>query len=151
MKYSPRITQKSGFTIVEMLVALALIVAGTFVLIGGFNSLTKIAKNTDVTSNYDKQINEISSNIKAGIENYQINFNYKDSTEKELLTNDALPMVWDVDAAGTKEECPWCKGTYGYTIRPLEAMRGLYYVQVRFTHKSWGTAVKDVNFVVSVK
>lgn len=151
MKLSQRLYKSSGFTIVEMLVAIALIVTGSLVLIGGFNSLNKISKTTDVTSNYDKQINEISSNIKAGIENYQINFNYKDNIEKELLPKDSLPMVWDVGASGTKEECIWCKGNYGYTIRPLEEMRGLYYVQVRFTHKSWGDAVRDVSFVVSVK
>lgn len=151
MKLSLRPQNVKGFTIIEMLVALVLIVAGTFVLIGGFNMLTKIAKTTDVTSNYDKQINEISSNIKAGIENYQVNFNYKDSTGKELLPVDSLPMVWDIGASGTKAECVWCKGTYGYTIRPLEAMRGLYYVQIRFTHQSWGQNFRDVSFVVSVK
>lgn len=151
MKKSKSAVSSAGFTIVEALVALVLLVAGTFALLGGFSALSKVSKTTDVTSNFDKQINEISSNIKAGIENYQVNFNYKDGSDQDLLPVDKLPMVWDVGVAGTKEECPWCKGTYGYTIRPLESMRGLYSVQIRFTHKSWGNATRDVAFVVSVK
>ena len=151
MKASRRSSSVAGFTIIESLAALALLVVGGFVLLGGYTFLNQLTKRTEVSTSFDKQINEIASNIKAGIENYQVDFNFKENNDQDPLGVGSLPMVWDVGAAGTKEECPWCLGTYGYTIRPLEAMRGLYSVQVRFTHKSWGDSVRDISFVVSVK
>jgi type II secretory pathway pseudopilin PulG len=148
---SRKLFSNKGLTIVELLVATAIIGFALVSFIGGFIALKNISHRTSVTSTFDKQINEICGNIKAGIETYQVNFNYKDSTSSDQLPVDKLPMAWDVDVVSTKKDCPWCQGTYGYTIQPLEAMRGLYAVQVRFTHKSWGENTRDFSFVVSVK
>jgi len=140
-----------GLTIVELLVATGILGFALVSFIGGFIALKNISQRTSVTSTFDKQINEICGNIKAGIETYQINFNYKDNTSSDQLPVDQLPMAWDVDVVSTKNDCPWCQGAYGYTIQPLETMRGLYAVQVRFTHKTWGANTRDFTFVVSVK
>ena len=149
---SPKLFQgKKGFTTIEVLVAAAILIVAVFSFLSGFVSLTKITKETSITSSFDKQISEICGNIKAGIENYQVNFNFKDSSDQDPLPIDSLPMAWDIGVVAPKDECEWCQGTFGYTIQPLEAMRGLYFVQVRFTHKSWGAATRDFTFVVSPK
>ena len=145
------ISTSSGLTIVEILVALGIVGLGFAAFVSGFVALKNFSQKTSVSSTFDRQINEICGNIKAGIENYQVNFNFKDSASQEALNAEALPMAWDVDIISTKKECPQCQGSFGYTIQPLESMRGLYSVQVRFAHKSWGKMTKDFSFVVSVK
>src|SRR5437868_6850342 len=98
------LSNQKGLTIVEILVATAIIGVGLFSFISGYIALKNISQKTSVSSTFDKQINEISSNIKAGIENYQVNFNYKDSTEQEMLPIDKLPMAWDLNMISTKEK-----------------------------------------------
>lgn len=151
MKTQKVFPSRTGFTVVEVLVALGLLMLGLVTFLGGFVTLSNITKTTAVSSTFDKQINEICSNIKAGIENYQVNFNYKTSNDQDDLPVEKLPMAWDIGVVAPRAECQWCQGAYGYSIRPLETMRGLYSVQIRFTHKSWGTVPRDVSFVVSVK
>jgi len=145
------ISSQKGLTIVEVLVALGILFIAVFSFMGGFVALSNLTKKTSVTSAYDKQINEICENIKAGVENYQINFNFKDNPDEDILPVESLPMAWDVGIVAPKGECSWCQGAFGYTIRPTESMRGLYTVQIRFTHKSWGASTREFSFIVSVK
>lgn len=145
------LSSQRGFTIVEALIGFVILGTACFSFILGVVSLRDVVKKTNVTSTYDKQINEICSNIKAGVENYQIDFNFDNSNGDDPLPVESLPMAWDMDVVSTKEKCPWCQGSFGYSIRPLETMRGLYSVNVRFTHKKWGDFRRDFSFVVSVK
>lgn len=144
---------QQGQTIVEALVGFGLIAIVGFAFVGGMVSLRNTTRSTVVLSSSEKQISDIAENIKAGVENYQVNFNY-DKSASSLLKPDDLPMAWDNGIVALRSECPECAGTYGYTIQPYEEYRGLYKVTLRMTHKSWiekGEPFRDYIFVMSAK
>jgi type II secretory pathway pseudopilin PulG len=147
------IQSNRGQTIVEALVGFALIGIVGMAFVGGLVSLRNTTKNTMVMSSSEKQISDIAENIKSGVENYQINFNY-DASIGETLEVAKLPMAWDNGIIAQRSECQECAGTFGYTIQPYESFRGLYKVTLRMTHTSWaakGEPFRDYIFVVSAK
>ncbi|WII71579.1 hypothetical protein QJS83_14005 [Bdellovibrio sp. 22V] len=145
-----RIGNNKGQTIIEALVGLGLITIVGFAFTGGMVQLRKTTAKTVNFSSTEKQVNDIAENIKAGVENYQINFNYKDEGTSNALALENLPMAWDVGKVLPRSECKECAGTYGYTIQPYGDYRGLYKVTLRMTHKTWSEP-KDYIFVVSAK
>ncbi|QDK38087.1 hypothetical protein [Bdellovibrio sp. NC01] len=152
-KTNKSIANNKGQTIVEALVGLGLLTVVGFTFTGGMISLRNSTKSAVVLSSTERQINDIAENIKAGVENYQVNFDYKTGT-KESLNVDTLPMAWDNGIITTRAQCPKCAGTYGFVIQPLEQYRGLYQVTMRLTHESWkknNEEFRDYTFVVSAK
>jgi len=142
-----------GYTFIEVLIAMGLLTVVMFSLVGGLVSLKGTSRDSLVLSSSERQVDDVAENIKSGIENYQINFNYKESKNTSLAL-ESLPMAWDVGVLTTREECPTCAGSYGYVIQPMEQFRGLYLVTLRMTHKTWkakGETYRDYAFVVSAK
>lgn len=149
MKFNIKLNNK-GQSILESLVGLGLIVVVGFALVSGIIALRKTSKSTVNLSATERQINDIAENIKAGVENYQVNYNYKDDIDVLLNPKD-LPMRWDIGVAVPKVQCPDCYGSFGYVIVPYEKFRGLYKVTLRMTHKNWSEPYRDYVFVVSAK
>lgn len=146
-----RIKTQAGFTMVEIFIALAIMAVGIYGVTTGMDSMRDIAEDTMILSANERQINNIADNIRTGLEQYQINFNYTDqSTQTELKVQD-LPMAWDIGINARAVDCPNCKGKYGYTVQVLEAYRGLYMVTLRITHKDWSEPYRDYKFVVTLK
>ncbi|MNL18365.1 hypothetical protein D3C87_1395080 [compost metagenome] len=144
------IRNNRGQSILESLVGLGLIVVVGFAFVGGIVALRKTTKGTVTLSATERQISDIAENIKAGVENYQINYNYRADID-QLLNYKALPMSWDIGVAVPRAQCTECQGTFGYVIVPYEKFRGLYKVTLRMTHKSWLEPYRDYVFVVSAK
>lgn len=148
-----RLLNRQGQTLVEVLVGFGLITVVGAAFTAGMVSLRNTTRDTVVLSSADRQIADIAENIKAGVENYQVDFNYEDGTSTALAV-DNLPMAWDVGISVPKDECEDCAGRYGYTIQPYEAFRGLYKVTLRMTHRTWQAKdepYRDYVFVVSAK
>ncbi len=148
-----RLKNNRGQTIVESLVGLGLLAIVGFAFTGGMVALRNTTKGSVVLSSTERQINDIAENIKAGVENYQVNFDYA-SGPNTALNVATLPMAWDNGIIVPRAQCPNCAGTYGFVIQPLEQFRGLYRVTLRMTHKSWiqaGEPFRDYSFVVSAK
>jgi len=140
-----------GFTLIETAVALGVAAIGSFLILKGMDSMRDLTEETLLLSSNERQIHAIADNLRTGIEQHQINFDYSDaSTNRELKLED-LPMAWDVGQSAPKEECKNCRGRYGYTIQVLERYRGLYQVTLRVTHKEWREPFRDYKFVVTVK
>lgn len=153
MKSFSQINNK-GQTIIEALVGFAMIVIVGFAFTGGMVALRNTTRDTVMMSSTDKQVSDIAENIKAGVENYQVNFDYSDEGAEVALALDNLPMAWDNGINKPRKECPDCAGTYGYIIQPFESFRGLYRVTLRMTHKSWAAKnekYRDYTFVMSAK
>ncbi|MDG0816354.1 type II secretion system protein [Bdellovibrio svalbardensis] len=149
---------QKGQTIIESLVGLGLIAIVGFAFTGGMVALRNTTKSAVNLSATERQINDIAENIKSGVENYQVNYNYDQmgsmKNANEALQVESLPMAWDNDKVLPREQCPNCAGSYGYIIQPLEIYRGLYQVTLRMTHKDWiskGEPFRDYTFVVSTK
>lgn len=147
------LNNQKGQTIVEAIVGFGLITLVGLTFVGGMVTLRNTTKSTILLSATDKQVNDIAENIKAGVENYQINYDSERSVS-ELLNPATLPMAWDNGKVALRKDCDTCPGTYGYVIQPYPEYRGLYKVTLRVTHRSWidkGEAFKDYHFVVSAK
>ncbi|QLY26993.1 hypothetical protein [Bdellovibrio sp. KM01] len=144
--------QSKGQSIVEALVALGLISVIGLAFTGGLVQLRNTSKSSLLASATDRQVSDISENIKAGVQDYQVNFDYDPSQIDTYLALNNLPMQWDVGRVAAKGQCDTCQGTYGYLIQPYEKYRGLYLVTLRMTHKSWlPEKFRDYTFVVSAK
>lgn len=155
---SKEIRNENGQTIVEAIVGLGLITIVGFAFTGGMVSLRNATKSSVTLSATERQISDIAENIKSGVENYQVNYNYDHpgslANVNNVLDPKTLPMAWDANMVTTRDQCSDCAGTYGYVIQPLEEYRGLYQVTLRMTHKDWiakGELFRDYNFVVSAK
>lgn len=147
------IQNNRGVTFIEAIVGFALVGVVSLIFVGGMVYLRNTTKDTVLMSTADKQIIDIAENIKSGVENYQINFNY-DAPVEDLLEIKKLPMAWGNGMTSLKEDCDGCPGTYGYLIQPFESYRGLYKVTLRMTHVSWtakGEPYRDYIFVVSAR
>lgn len=141
-----------GQGIVESLVALGMITVIGMTFAGGMVQLHKTSHASLLGSATDRQIADIAENIKAGVQDYQVNFDSDPAQIDTYLALENLPMVWDVGRVAAKGQCDACGGTYGYIIQPYENYRGLYLVTLRMTHKSWlPEKFRDYNFVVSAK
>ncbi|MBO9667801.1 MAG: hypothetical protein J7501_13440 [Bdellovibrio sp.] len=148
------IRNSKGQTIIDSLVALGLISIVGLTFAGGMGALRNISKASLLTSTTDRQVSDISENIKAGVQNYQVNFNVNQAAADDYLKVENLPMSWDIGIVTKKGECDTCKGTYGYIIQPYEQFRGLYLVTLRMTYEDWkknNEAYRDYKFVVSAK
>lgn len=142
-----------GTTIVEAMVGFGLVAAMGAAFVGGMVALRNTTRDTVLMSESERQVNDIAENIKAGVESYQVNFNY-DLNANEALEVAKLPMAWDSGVVAPKKMCQECAGTYGYIIQPYEDYRGLYKVTLRMTHRTWiskGEPFRDYNFIVSAK
>ncbi len=147
------IGNQHGQTLVEAIIGFALITVVGLAFTGGMVSLRNTTKHTVLMSTTEKQISDIAENIKAGVENYQVNF-VPDSAGEDPLDLDKLPMAWDNGVSMPKDDCETCAGRYGYTIQQYNNFRGLYKVTLRMTHTSWaakGEKSRDYIFVVSAK
>jgi type II secretory pathway pseudopilin PulG len=140
-----------GYSLIEIGVALGIMLVGIFVITRGMDSMREITEDTLTLSANERQINMIADNLRTGLEQYQINFDQSDKRLEEILKVDTLPMAWDVGKNGPAENCPTCKGRYGYSIQVLERYRGLFLVTLRVTHKDWSEPFRDYKFVVTVK
>ncbi|WP_413587404.1 type IV pilus modification PilV family protein [Bdellovibrio sp. HCB274] len=152
MMKKTNIQNNHGQTIIEALVALGLISVIGLTFAGGMSNLYKTSQASLMAGSTDRQVNDIAENIKAGVQDYQVNFNYDQTKIDDFLPPDNLPMLWDVGRVAERGNCDTCQGSYGYIIQPYELYRGLYLVTLRMTHKSWKSEkFRDYTFVVSAK
>lgn len=145
------INNSKGFTLIETGVALGVAAIGAFMILKGMDSMRDLTEDTLLLSSNERQIHAIADNLRTGLEQQQINFDYSDASTKRELKIEDLPMGWDVGISAPKDSCPNCRGRYGYTIQVLERYRGLYQVTLRVTHKEWREPFRDYKFVVTVK
>ncbi|HEY8279619.1 MAG TPA: type II secretion system protein [Bdellovibrionota bacterium] len=144
-----------GFTLLEVMFALGILIVGTYLAAEGVNQIEDLSKDTRTLSATERQINLIVDNIRTGLGNYQISYDYSREAKEELLDLKKLPMAW---AAGVVEEVAKCEpkktcpqGRYGFVVQPVERFRGLYTVTLRMTHKDWKEPYRDYEFLVTVQ
>lgn len=118
-KMTGMIQNNQGQTLVEALVGFGLIVIVGFAFTGGMVSLRNTTRSTVELSSTDKQINDIAENIKSGVENYQVNFDYKEGASSALAP-DTLPMAWDNGISVPKRNV---KPAPVGTVSPFSLMR----------------------------
>lgn len=142
---------QSGFSLVETMVALGLVVLVGFILISGVHRFNQMARNAQLASVVDRQIKDIVENIRPNINLYQIDYSLTMDERLQRLERQTLPMAWDMGVVAEAAVCPACAGRFGYVIHPFPAVPGLFLLTVRMTHSAWGDAHRDYSFLVTTK
>lgn len=151
----------AGYSLVEALLMSGLLIVIFLAFGQGVGALLDISRTTVLGVSAERSVVEVAESIKAGVENYQLNFAMikggANPEREEVLDIDKLSMAWDLNKTCSLKspDCPdSLPGRYGYLIQPFDEFRGLYKVTVRMTHEKWkvsGEKFKDFVFVVSAK
>ncbi|WP_413291383.1 type IV pilus modification PilV family protein [Bdellovibrio sp. HCB337] len=140
---------QAGFTIIEVLVALAMIVSvGSLFSLGllGYKNLNLKSKTSSTVM---KQIHNLVENIRPNLQLYQVNFDPNMDRDVKLKV-DSLPMAWNRDYVGKASDCPDCPGRFGYVVQP-STQTGLFILTVRVTHNTWASKYVEYQTFVSIK
>lgn len=142
-----------GFTVIECLVALAIISVIGILFASAMDGFRRINRESLSMSSADREINEILENVRSSVESHQVMFDSSSESRERILDPKNLPMAWDVGLHGTAEQCPGCGGRHGYVIQPFVGggMSGLYLITLRMTYRKWSETYKDFQFVVTTK
>ncbi|HRO67357.1 MAG TPA: hypothetical protein PL182_07325 [Pseudobdellovibrionaceae bacterium] len=151
MRNSP--SSSTGFTIVESLVALAIVTVVGLIFVSGLDGFRRMSRASLGMSSADREINEILENVRSSVESNQVMFDSSPEAKEKMLDPNDLPMAWDVGVHAPVDQCSGCGGRYGYVIQPFQGggMSGLYLITLRMTHRNWKESHKDYQFVVTTK
>ena len=141
--------RQSGYTLVEILVALAVLVVLGAIFSTGFLHYQKLQLKSKTSSTVMRQINNLVENIRPNLHLYQVNFDPKLDIDQRLQASE-LPMAWSRDYLGTAADCPGCPGRMGYILTP-STQSGLFLLTMRVTNTSWGTEYIEYQTFMSIK
>lgn len=146
------VRNQHGFSIVENLVALSLMVTSGLAIMTSILVVRGVGMEIETKSSEEKQILQIVENIRTSPENYQVAFLTGDLDKEQILRPETLPMAWGNNMVAEASKCAACPGRFGYVVQPFSGMRGLYLVTLRMSHESWKDPnYKDFEFVVSAR
>ncbi len=146
------IFNQKGVTIIESLVALALLTIIMLISYSSIQQVKKISAQVSTAESSEKQVLQIIENVRSNMNTFKANYEYyTDEKAEELLAENKLAMAWDKNILTTVDKCLDCKGRYGYVLQPYEKYRGLFVLTLKITHKNWGARVKKYKFLVSAK
>lgn len=148
---------QSGFTLLEIMFALAILVLGVYMTVEGVNQMSELSRETKNLSTTERQITMIVDNVRTSLSQYQINYEYSAEAKLAALQLDTLPMEWDpgieravtADCLGPAKKC--LGGRYGFVVQPVEQYRGLYMITLRMTHRDWKEPFREFEFLVTVQ
>lgn len=147
-----RLNGQRGFSVIESLVAMGLLVFVGFTFISGLMAMKQMSQASFVGTSSEREVNEVVENVRAGLQNYQVNFNRGEDARRVALEDVPLKMAWDVGIQTPVENCKGCGGRYGFVIQPFEGtgLQGLYLVTLRMTYVTWKEP-RIYQFVVTTK
>ena len=141
--------RQSGYSLVEILVALAIIVVVGSIFSAGFLNYHNMQLKSKTSSTVMRHVNNLVENIRPNLQLYQINFDPNIDLDQRLQTG-SLPMAWSRDYLGKAADCPQCPGRLGYILRP-STQAGLFLLTMRVTNTSWGTKYVEYETYMSIK
>lgn len=147
---------EAGVTLLEIMLALGILMLGSYLTIEGINQMESISRDTRNLSTTERQISMIVENIRTGLGTYQITFDPSKDVLKKMLDLKTLPMAWSNGVVIAVEECSITKtcppGRYGYVVQPMQGQsKGLYIVTLRMTHPEWKEPFRDYEFLVTIQ
>jgi prepilin-type N-terminal cleavage/methylation domain-containing protein len=147
--------KNKGFTLIEIMLSLAVLVVGVYLTAEGVNQMNSSAKDTRLLSATERTINAIADNIRTSLGSYQITYDSSLATKNKMLDISKLPMAWgpgvivSVASCTPTKSCPI--GRFGYIITPMPNYRGLYSVTLRMTTSEWKDAFREFTFIATVQ
>jgi hypothetical protein len=153
--------KQAGFSIVEVLVAFALLGAAIFTIMEGLDYIERKKTITDKNVSMENMLSSIVDSARSNIIMEKIDFQAGDSNYTQNWLNnstfqsvkDSLKMCWVKDGLIPLADYPNCPGRFGYAVSPLKidtlVLRGLYYITVRMTHDElFPNSFRQYQFIV---
>lgn len=144
--------QSAGFTLIEMLVAAAILGIVISAATTLFGSLSNSLDKTRVLAQRDRQINSLISTVAANVSLFQADFSGSITGTLDVAN---LPGAWsDTDVIFDKNTCGTScpEGRFGLVIQPIggaNKLPGLFKVTLRLTHPKLFSGFRNYNFVMS--
>lgn len=146
------INSNRGFTIIESLVGMSLLGILLAISITSVQQVRKISETVTTSESSDKQILQIIENVRSNMNSFKATYDYYDEAIADgLLEDNKLAMAWDGNIDTTKDQCPTCRGRYGYVLQPYEKYRGLFILTLKINHQTWPGGPKTYKFLVTAK
>ena len=131
---------EKGFSLLEVIVAMAIVMGTSFAVMKGFDSLNVLKSISNEKSSIESILMSQLDEIRSNIVNEKIDF--KADAFLSLNTfetvNTSLVMRWNQNGIYKASDCTQCKGRIGYVIEPYKVgtlvFRGLFLVTIRVTH-----------------
>jgi cytoskeletal protein RodZ len=140
-----------GYSLMEALLAIALISLMGTILATGLVQYRKIVGRSQMNHSVDQELSDIVENIRPNLSLYQINFNATAQARETALNQRDLPMAWAPGQITTAAACPGCPGRFGFVIQPFPDQTGLYVLTLRMTNTEWHEPYRDYSFLVTTK
>ena len=134
------IKSQKGFSLLEVMIAMALLIGVSAAVLQGFDSLNFLKERSEQGSSIESILSSQLDEIRANIANEKIDFKAEDFLNLTDLDDvkDSLIMRWNNNGVFQAADCPHCKGRIGYVIEPYKIgsllFRGLLSVTIRVTH-----------------
>lgn len=130
------IRQRRGNSIIELLVAMAIVVIAFTAMTGYVIGLKKQTQKILLSRSRSTQLQKVVQMIMTDPKLFKVNFDRSEKATCAALENSTLPLGWDGNSLADIVQCPGCLGRMGYVIQPfpLAAVRGVYLVTIRMTH-----------------
>ena len=134
-----KISEK-GFSILEVIIAIALLAGAATAVLKGFDSLNFLKKKSEQSSSIESILSSQLDEIRANIASEKIDFKSEDFLSLSDVNDvkNSLVLRWNKNGIYQPVDCPECKGRLGYVIVPYRIgtllFRGLFLVTIRVTH-----------------
>ncbi|MBI5139418.1 type II secretion system protein [Candidatus Nomurabacteria bacterium] len=142
----------TGLTLVELIVASGIIGIVAAALLSASSMLTHQRSQFKEAAGKSRIIENLIENIQNEANQFQLNFEPKDTGSFDALEIDDLPLAFNANIFVPKDECLDCPGRMGYSIRPVSGNRGLYLATAYVVHRDLNNGkMFRYQFVVSGK
>lgn len=146
-KISITFFNNKGFSFLESIIGMAIIVIFAAIYSGGLIQFKKQAERAININAADKEVLAVIESVRQDLGSHKLNFMLGAAGISKELDTAKLPYAWSKFGTMRAEDCPTCLGRYGFTIQPISGFSGLYIVTIRMTHGDWAT-YKDFKFVI---
>ncbi len=145
------IHSNKGTSIIEIAIICVVLGVLSLSMLNLFVANLKEFQRIKFKKNMNHDITNIVEVVRANVIAQKINFDSSEvSKTYELLSNN-LPWAWSQNKIYPVAECPDCPGRFGYTIQPIENIRGIFRVTIKITNSNYLESDLIYEFVVGSK
>ena len=159
MKKAGRLNSQSGTSLIEMMIAVAIMsiifTSMMFMVSFAMDERKRVVSKTI----QEKILQSVSADLRSDSSIYQKNFVSAVTDNNTVLADANLPFRWndltemmcDATVVTVPPCCPGCPGRMGYTIRPINGWPGMYMATVRLSNPSLNGGQAWFEFIVVPK
>lgn len=131
-----------GFGVIEIMISIALLGAGSYLVMNGLSLMTDSKKEIDGSIALNSVVSNIVESVRLNVAMEKIDFQAEKFLNPTRLgeVNSLLKSCWNRSGIYEPKSGEICEGRIGYVVTPYKVgpmtLLGLYQVTIRVTHVS---------------